>query len=159
MAVTQRTLKETYQFITVFLKLDGTSATGSLLLDASSLSHYDLATPNSSDIMLTLAGASFNLSGPGNSTAATGGEVILLNNHQTTDTEIIRLTGNGAVSFSPALTREDHATLSNTNFNGDINYSVTSNTTGHAIITFAKKTGYHMSFAKWKKPTQHNPYP
>jgi len=152
-------LKETYQYVEVLLRLDGTGATGSTLLDADALDFYDTTVPSSSDIQLKFSSAVFNLSGKADVTSSkSGGVVTLLLNHQTTDAEIITLTGNGEIKFSPSLPIEHPAGGSVLNFNGDINYTVGAETVGHVKVVFQKASGYYMSHNKWRKPGQANPY-
>ena len=160
MAIVQRTLNETYNYITVFLSLDGTAAAKDTLLDADTLSFYDINVPSSSDIEIRFCSAHFNLSGRGDSTAASGGEVTFWQNHNTTDTEVITLTGNGSLSLSPSLGRQTTHPSGDTitGFNGDVLYSVEEHTVGHVTVVFEKKSGYYMSFNKFRKPTQANPY-
>lgn len=151
-------LKETYKYIEVLLRLDGSSTASTLLLDADSLDFYDSLTPNSSDIQLLFCSANFNLSGQDSQPSKSGGMVKFTREHQTTDAHIITLTGNGSINFSPSLPIDTPDGQSELNFNGDINYEVGQHTIGHVTVVFEKKGGYLMAHNKWRKPGQPNPY-
>ena len=161
MANSFKILKDTYEYVEVLIKCDGSATSAATLIDADTLVDYDSSVPNSSDIQLRFFSANFNLSGKGDaSSSKSGGVVTLLRNHQTTDVDIITLTGNGAINFSPSLPVEaPSGGESATNFNGDINYTVGAETVGHVTVVFHKASGYLYSHRKFRKPTQANPYP
>lgn len=147
-------LSESYNYVTVLLRLDETNTTDTLL-DAETLSYFDPNVPNSSDIQLRFYSANFSLGGHNQHTT---GFLKILREHQTTDALIMTLTGTDQIQFSPSLPVEHPAGLALTGFNGDIKYEASSNTIGYAVITFEKKGGFYMTHNKWRKPTQNNPY-
>lgn len=153
MPVNKRVISQDYNTITVLLDVEISTDTTDTLLDADTLSFYDSNVPNSADIQLGLKHAFWNLSGDADNS---GGRITLSFNHQSTDTVLLNLTGSGQISFSAPLSFPEINPNgeSNAGYNGDINYDAEGNTTGHAVLTFNKISGYKMAWAGWRKPTQ-----
>lgn len=148
MPTIKRTLNETYSHVTVLYSIHNESTVDSgTLLDADQLNFYDSAVPNSYDIELQLSNARWSLD---------SGSFTMTYDHQTTDSLLLTLSGSGQIGFPAGLGYPSQADsgVSLTGYNGDVLYEAAANTEGFAIVTFKKKSGYHMSWRGWQKPTQ-----
>lgn len=153
MAVNTRIISEDYKSISVLIDIDATTDLAATFIDADTLLFYDTLTPNSVDVKLGLSSAFWSLSGDEENS---GGRLSILLKHKTTDTVLLTLSNAGKIGFSKPLTFPDanQNGVSNDNHNGDVAYDIEENTTGHAVLTFTKVSGYKMAWKGWSKPTQ-----